>query len=176
MRHRTLFAAAAALALPLFAGGVRAEDDENAGRDRKKVFRATLLGVNEVPPVSTVSRGSLRIEISDDETSFDFRLTYTPMEVSPAAVAHVHFAPTKVNGGVMFFMCGGPASPPTNPCPASGTVTGTITAADVLGPAGQGIAAGEFAEVLRAIRGGNAYANIHNPPTNPGGHIRGQLR
>jgi hypothetical protein len=44
----------------------------------------------------------------------------------------------------------------------------------VIGPAGQGVAAGEFAEVLQAIRAGAAYANVHT--TNfPAGEIRGQV-
>jgi hypothetical protein len=38
-----------------------------------------------------------------------------------------------------------------------------------------GIAAGEFDEVLRAIRSGNTYANVHTNK-HPGGEIRGQIR
>ena len=49
-----------------------------------------------------------------------------------------------------------------------------ITAASVIGPAGQGISAGEFAELIRAIRSGNAYVNVHTM-TFPAGEIRGQL-
>jgi len=37
-----------------------------------------------------------------------------------------------------------------------------------------GIAAGEFAELLRAIRTGNSYVNVHNDK-HPGGVIRAQL-
>jgi hypothetical protein len=44
----------------------------------------------------------------------------------------------------------------------------------VIGPAGQGIAAGEFAEIVRAIRAGRAYANVHSTKF-PGGEIRGQI-
>ena len=55
--------------------------------------------------------------------------------------------------------------------------TGTITAADVLntvaGGVPQGIAAGEFDELVKAIRAGRTYANVHS--TNwPGGEIRAQ--
>jgi hypothetical protein len=38
----------------------------------------------------------------------------------------------------------------------------------------QGIPAGAFADVLRAIRAGKAYANVHTS-TSPGGEIRGQI-
>ena len=65
------------------------------------------------------------------------------------------------------------------PCAAgpmmSAGVTGTITPADIIGPAAQGIAPGEFAEVVRAIRNGAVYANVHST-LRPGGEIRGQLR
>jgi len=92
-------------------------------------------------------------------------------------LAHIHYGPTKVNGGVMVFFCGGGGKPA---CPAStsGTVTDTITAADIVGPAAQGIPAapaGQFSDVLRAIRTGNGYANIHTANF-PAGEIRGQVR
>jgi hypothetical protein len=48
------------------------------------------------------------------------------------------------------------------PCPvAGGTISGTFDADDVIGPADQGIAAGEFDELLRAMRAGKTYVNIH---------------
>jgi hypothetical protein len=54
-------------------------------------------------------------------------------------------------------------------------VTGTLDASGVVGPAGQGIAAGEFAELLHAIRSGVTYANVHTN-TWPAGEIRGQIK
>jgi hypothetical protein len=67
----------------------------------------------------------------------------------------------------------GPAG--TQPCPADGgTVTGTFTAADVVGPASQLIAATELNELIAAIRAGRVYANVHTI-ANPGGLVRGQL-
>jgi hypothetical protein len=53
-------------------------------------------------------------------------------------------------------------------------VTGTITPANILGPAGQGIAAGEFDEFIAAMRAGVTYANVHTAQF-PGGEIRGQI-
>jgi hypothetical protein len=63
-------------------------------------------------------------------------------------------------------MCGGPRA---------STVTGTITPAQVLTATGQGIDTGEFDEVVRAIRAGAAYANVHSTTFLPG-EIRGQIR
>lgn len=79
----------------------------------------------------------------------------------------------------MIWLCSNLASPPTPPgtppCPlGSGTVEGTVDASDVVGPSGQGITTGEFAEALRAIRSGITYANVHSTKF-PGGEIRGQI-
>jgi hypothetical protein len=84
-----------------------------------------------------------------------------------------------VNGAIVVFLCSnlgnGPAG--TQACPAGGgTITGTITAANVSNPTEvQGIAPGEFDELLKAIRGGVTYVNVHTTKF-PGGEIRGQLK
>jgi len=53
-------------------------------------------------------------------------------------------------------------------------VSGTVVAADVIGPVGQGIAAMELDEILKAMRSGVAYANVHTN-NHPTGEIRGQI-
>jgi hypothetical protein len=63
----------------------------------------------------------------------------------------------------------------TQTCPQSGSVSGTIAAADVqAAPTTQQLAAGEILEVVAAIRAGAAYANVHTD-ISPGGEIRGQI-
>jgi hypothetical protein len=75
------------------------------------------------------------------------------------------------------FLCSnlgnGPAGTQLCPPPPA-TVSGTFTATDVIGPTAQGIAPGELAELIDAIRAGKAYANVHST-RNPGGEIRGQI-
>ena len=86
-------------------------------------------------------------------------------------MAHIHLAQKGVNGPVTVFLCGGP----TPACPSpGGTVTGTIVAADVLAIPAQGLAAGDLAGLLRAIRAGVTYVNVHSA-TFPTGEIRGQI-
>jgi hypothetical protein len=75
-----------------------------------------------------------------------------------------------VNGGVIAFLCGGEGKPE---CPRNGTVTGAISAASVIGP-GRGITAGEFGELIKAMRNGATYANVHSNTYQPG-EIRGNI-
>jgi hypothetical protein len=107
------------------------------------------------------------------QDTISFSLTFSGLS-SSLTVAHLHFAPGKVAGGVMIFLCGGGGQPD---CPAAteGTITGTITAANVTGPTTQGIAVGDLDSALEAVRAGLAYANMHT--TNfAGGEIRGQVQ
>lgn len=143
----------------------------------KRPLKATLQPFEEVPAVSSVAGGEFRARISGDETAIEYELSYSGLE-GDVAQAHIHFGQMGVNGGISVWLCGtaalpGPAGTPT--CPAEGTVSRTVTAADVIGPAGQGIAAMEFAELVDALRGGVAYANVHSSKF-PGGEIRGQIK
>ena len=143
-------------------------------------FVTNLRGFEEVPAISTLGRGRFEATVSADGSEMDYSLVYSNL-TGNVLQAHIHFAQEGVNGGIMVFLCSnlgnGPAGTPA--CPSPGTeVEGTITAADVIGgagsAAGQGIPAGQLGPVLRAIRGGVAYVNVH---TNvyPSGEIRGQL-
>jgi CHRD domain len=143
--------------------------------------RAELDGYQEIsapatPPgqaassVSTLGNGTFKAKIRSNE--IQFKLSYEDLEGGNVLFAHIHFAQRAVNGGISAFLCGGGSKP--DPCPPEGTVTGTITPADVIGPAAQGIAPGQFDELVRAIEAGATYANVHTQAW-PGGEIRGQL-
>ena len=134
-------------------------------------FSASLSGANEVPPINSSGTGNFQMTIRPD--AINFSLSFADLS-SPLSVAHLHFAPSKVAGGVMIFLCGGGGQPA---CPAttSGEITGTITAANVTGPTGQGIAVGDLDSALEAVRDGLSYANMHT--TNfAGGEIRGNVQ
>ena len=162
-------------------------------------FRARLSSYNEVhfiagnaaatpvvPPalrgaISSVASGSFRAEIDDRSRVIDYTLSYSGLE-SAVQQAHIHFGQRHTVGGIVVWLCQTAAVPApaavaaaTPTCPQEGTVTGTIRPEQVLTVAGQGIAAGEFDELLRAIRAGATYANVHTAVNAPG-EIRGQLR
>src|SRR5882724_5400135 len=66
--------------------------------------------------------------------------------------------------------------PPACPDATSGTVSGTVTVANVVGPNSQGITPGaDFAKVVQAMRTGAAYVNVHSTRS-PGGEIRGPVQ
>src|SRR5438046_8385519 len=139
------------------------------GYSQTERFSATLAGANEVPPINSAGTAAFDMTIRDTIT---FSLTFSGLS-SPLTVSHLHFAPSKVAGGVMIFLCGG-GNQPVCPAATSGTITGTITEANVTGPAGQGIDPGDLTSALEAVRDGNAYANMHTMKF-PAGEIRGQV-
>lgn len=138
-----------------------------------QTFVAVLDGLQENPSISTAAIGLCIVTIAEDEQSLAVQLTYNPLEGGAAVAAHIHVAREFVNGGIVIHLCGSGGKPP---CPTpSGQVTATVTAADVVEVAAQGIAAGELAEVIRAMRRGATYVNVHSERF-PGGEIRAQLR
>jgi hypothetical protein len=147
----------------------------SAGSHKHKVKADTLTGYQESAPAAISSpngTGTFSATIDDDDQEITYTLTYVGLG-TPATQAHVHFGNRFTNGGVSFFLCAG-----SKPCPPGTTteavVTGTVTPADVVGPTGQGIAPGEWNEIVAAMRSGVAYANVHTTQF-PAGEIRGQI-
>jgi hypothetical protein len=147
--------------------------------DSGKRFNAQRMSANfEVPAVSSNARGSFEATLQSNNT-LTYELSYSGLE-SAVTQAHIHFAQQFASGGISVWLCEttgvqSPAAAFNTTCPASGQVTGTIAASDVLGPSGQGISAGEFSALLAAMRAGFTYANVHSASI-PGGEIRGQIR
>jgi hypothetical protein len=143
----------------------------------QNTFTAKLSGFKEVGntgPTNSPGSGKFRLTVNGE--SLTYTLTYSALS-TPVTQAHVHFGEPGVSAGVMFFLCtnlsNGPAGTPA--CPADGgTVTGTITAASIVGPTTQNVPPGDFAAALRIIRAGVGYANVHTTKF-PVGEIRGQL-
>lgn len=166
------------LGMAAFAAIPALAHDEGEGRR----FGGNLIGYNETPQtLSTTGHGQLDAVIDDRDQEIRWQLSYGDLE-GTVTQAHIHLGRPATTGGVSVFFCSnlgnGPAGTQACPVPAPGTdamVSGTFRPADVIGPAGQGIAAGEFAELVAAIRAGATYANVHTTKY-PGGEIRTPVR
>ena len=165
------------LAIGVAVLGVAATTAAAVAGDRMKL-RTSLSGYEEVPAVSTTGGGEFRAAIDRDSDTIQYEITYHGMEGN-VTQSHIHFAQESVNGGITHFLCSnlgnGPAGTPA--CPQEGTVTGTITPETMSANANvvaQGLTTGEFDELVRALRAGAIYANVHSS-TWPGGEIRGQI-
>lgn len=171
-----------ATSLILLALGVTAGDN----RHRSIRAFAELIPFNEVPSISSGAHGRFKATIDRENQTIAYELSYEGLEEVPQQ-AHIHLGQRHTNGGVSVFLCGNPPTvpPATFPqppaCPVSpATITGVLTAANIVGPAVQGLAASqggvnEFDELVDAILSGATYANVHSVKF-PGGEIRGQVR
>ncbi len=150
-----------------------------AGAAGKLAFKADPDSYQEVPALSTTGTGSFELGLNSAQDEANYELSYQGLEGGAVLFAHIHLGERHTNGGVIVFLCSnfGPAPPGTPSCPPNdGTVvSGTLMAGDVVGPAGQGIAAGEFAEFVEALRAGAAYVNVHTAGFGTG-EIRGQVQ
>lgn len=158
-----------------------------SGDQRQKNLRlvADLKPLSEVPSLSSTGRGRFKATIDVLNQTITYELSYRDLEAAPGQ-AHIHLGQRSVNGGISVFLCGNPPTVPAAPapqpppCPASpATVTGVLTAANIIGPAGQGIdptsaTVNEFEELVDMLRSGRTYANVHSAKF-PGGEIRGQV-
>jgi len=170
MKKLCMCAALAALAVLLLGNF-----STNAKSDDDVAISARMVGLGEVPPTNSKGAADFHGTISSDGTTITYTLKWSGLTTLPL-FSHIHFGPTKVNGGIMVFLCGGGGKPPCTQA-TSGMATGTIIAADIVGPAAQGIPPapnGSFADVIRAIRTHNAYANLHSTMF-PGGEVRGEV-
>ena len=149
-----------------------------SGSEGTNVPAVTLIGYLEAPSISTNAVGSFEATIDDAERRIRYTLSYSGLE-GTVTQAHIHFGQQHTVGAIVAWLCEGTARPPvpelspvTPECPQSGTVSGTIGPAQILDPPGQDVPPFTFAELLRAIRAGATYANVHSAVFPPG-EIRG---
>ena len=171
-------------------------------------FKASLDGYQAVQGAPTPPAASLSLPLSTGQATFkvngnssiDYTIKYNINTADTAAngapvgsvtQVHLHFSRPRTNGGVIAFLCtnvgGAPAGTNgTQTCPSpsapSGTVSGTWTAADIVGPGPQGIAPAplngvspDFAEVIAAIKARATYVCLHTTGF-PNGSIRGRVK
>src|SRR5580765_180395 len=176
MRRRGVIAALAVCVAALGVATYALAGGSGAGFNH---LTATMSGYQEVPAVSSGASATFTADVSKDGNSIDWQLSYGGLE-GAVQQSHIHFGQRSVNGGISVFLCtnlgNGPAG--TQPCPQSGTIHGTITAADVSPPipatAGartQGIDTGQYEELVRAIDAGKTK-QTPPPPGGRGGETR----
>jgi hypothetical protein len=146
-------------------------------------FQASFSGFDELGALNAetgaiLSDGTAKLTLKVDRKLQQINYTLTFSNLSTTVTqSHIHFGQHHVPGGVMAFLCtnlsNGPAGTPG--CPASGTVTGIITPASVVGPAAQNVTPGDFAGLVRALEADTTYGNIHTTKF-PAGEIRGEIR
>lgn len=141
-------------------------------------FVAHLDAGQEVPANSSIATGQAVFQLNADGTELSYRLIVANIENVTAS--HIHLAPAGSNGAVVAFLYG--SVPPGGGRIDGVIATGTITAANLVGP----LTGQPFSMLVAALRAGTAYVNAHTndgvAPTNtgpgdfPGGEIRGQVQ
>lgn len=123
-----------------------------------------LSGTQEVPPVSTLSKGSFSLFHDIDRNYTEFRLMITPPTEEAITITgmHIHTGVEGNNGPVVrdLAMLGGLTLPKV--------VTSTLQVAGVISPSMN-------ETELQQLVGNGLYINVHTT-VNPSGAIRGQIR
>jgi hypothetical protein len=135
---------------------VAACDDDDPVQPAAEVYRATMNGANESPPVTTNATGTGTFTVTGNNIAYDITIANWPQGQTVSG-AHIHFAPVPpaTTGNVMLGF----------PTAGAGAITttggsGTIAISDTQ---------------LATLRAGGTYFNIHSTPSNPGGLIRGNM-
>jgi hypothetical protein len=164
--------------LAMVVGLVAADQDTNT-------VKTKLTGLEETPAtINSPASGEFRATISEDGTQIKYEETWENLS-STVTQSHIHFGRPGLSGQIVLFLCTnltppvGPPMPQACPLSSPATITGTLTEDDVIASpvvGGQGIDPGAagFAEMVKAIRTGSAYVNVHTT-NHPSGEIRGRL-
>ena len=175
MNGRVKLTAVVAVLAAVVVGGTAAFA---GGGGKGHSFSEKLTGYEETPlALSTSGKGKFDARIRASSEEISYRLKWEDLE-GAVTQSHIHFGARAQTGGISVFLCSnlgnGPAG--TQACPTTNraTISGTIRPADGIGPAGQGIDAGEFGALVRAMKKGFTYVNVHTDKY-AGGEIRAQL-
>jgi hypothetical protein len=149
-------------------------DDNSSPSNGATSFTATLMGANEVPPVTTPATGTATLTVNGQQIEY----TVNVSNITNPVLSHIHIAPVGENGPVRLNLCGTGA--PLPPCTGGTGVLAAGTNGTMVGTP-----AITFDSLVSAMRSGGAYVNVHtssegctvgDPGCNPGGEIRGQVQ
>ena len=142
-----------------------------------QIFKSTLSGGQEIPPVSTTGSGTAVVALNSTTNQMTIQSNFTGL-VSNTSVAHIHCCVVQPgNAGVA-------TTTPTFVGFPAGVRSGTFNAALNMTQAGTwntafinangGTTAGAQAALIAGANAGRAYFNIHSVMF-PAGEIRGNL-
>ena len=181
--RRTTLASTLAFAAAGLSLSVSAVAGNGNGNGKQIKVNTDLTGFQEVPVVITTGEGELKLVINEAARTIDYTLTYSGLQAD-LTQAHIHVAQKSVNGAIVLWLCKTQNTQPTDPavaaltpfCPGarSGTISGTLKDANMLGNATHQLEAGNLDDAIIAIEHGKAYGNLHTT-VSPGGEIRGQI-
>lgn len=128
-------------------------------------FFAKLSGRNEVPPVRTDARGQAIFKLSENRQRLFFKIRLE--DIRNVTAGHIHLGREGENGPVVVTLFDFSNQPVSI---KKAVFTGVITSGDLEGP----LAGRPLAALLREMKRGNTYVNVHTVQ-NPDGEIRGQI-
>ena len=132
--------------------------------------RTHLTGAEEVPANDSQATGQAIFQISEDGMTLSYKLIVANIE--NVTQAHIHLAPTGVNGAVVAWLYPAAAPPQLIPGRTDGILAeGVITEASLVGS----LAGAELSVLIEEMQAGNTYVNVHTSQY-PGGEVRGQIR
>src|SRR5262245_59018477 len=143
------------------------DEDGHDGDHDSRSFRAELRGDNEVPPVDTDTRGSIRIRFADDFSSATLRFDIRDGE--RITQAHFHCGDEGVNGPIVIFLAGFHDR--------GWDIDGrwldnvTITDQNIVNTA----CGTTLRDIAEGMRDGHIYVNAHSVQF-PSGVVRGQMK
>lgn len=132
-------------------------------------FTATLSGSNEVPAVTTSATGRATFQVSADGSSLTYSLFVTGIE--DPTMGHIHLAAAGKQGPPVVWLYPTKAYPVKSGKVSGMLASGTITAAQLVGP----LQGKTIADLLAQIRDGNTCVIVHSK-AHAGGEIRGQIK
>ena len=149
--------AAAVLSLIWLCAGTSAADE---------LFKATLSGDEEVPPVSTDTSGRAFLRLNNSETAIEFQLHVS--DGIGITQSHIHCAPAGVPGPIVVFLAGLHAA--GLDVDGKWISSASFTDASIVNTA----CGATIAELAEAMRAGDTYVNVHSLEV-PSGVVRGQI-
>ena len=154
---RKIFATVAVLLIIVVCAGMAHADE---------LFKASLTGDQEVPPVVTDTTGKALFRLNKAETEIEIQLHVN--DGVRITQSHIHCAPAGVNGPIVVFLAGLHAAglDVDGKWVGNATITGTSIINTVCGATVSALAA--------SMRAGHTYANVHSV-AHPAGVVRGQI-